>query len=320
MHFQLTFRVRHTVPCVVVAFVCGLDSCGWVLELYLTGMVVAELSPTLSHGANIDELKLKVQTLGLHQGHLASSTREERFSETALLNMSRLVKQNVVGLLQERILNGIHAEENIEKSTDNGGGSVNSKVGPSGTVEDAVLNPSNAQRKFMTTFSTKVSSQFGSAGALAAGMQKDVASERSPGPYLSRTRSSNLLRSVGRKDNKLYHHVIITLAYVPGFRIKRYLGQINLHFIRESWSVKGEGGIGTFYHETLMHAQAMCRAHIVAQGGNALTFFRLKVSLLFKHTQYIHHVALLKQPLFWPHIRRHLPIIPDFGCSKLVLH
>ena len=47
-----------------------------------------------------------------------------------------------------------------------------------------------------------------------------------------------------------------------------------------------------------MHAQAMCRAHIVAQGGNALTSFRLKVSLLFKHTQYIHQVALLKQPLF----------------------
>jgi len=70
---------------------------------------------------------------------------------------------------------------------------------------------------------------------------------------------------------------ISPLAYVPGFRIKRYLGQINLHFIRESWSVKGEGGIGAFYHETLMHAQAMCRAHIVAQGGNALTSFRLKV-------------------------------------------
>ena len=66
------------------------------------------------------------------------------------------------------------------------------------------------------------------------------------------------------------------LAYVPGCRIRRYLGQINLHFIRESWLVKEGGGLGAFYHECLMHAQSMCRAHIVAQGGNALTSFRLK--------------------------------------------
>ena len=92
----------------------------------------------------------------------------------------------------------------------------------------------------------------------------------------------------------LYHHVTISpLAYVPGYSIKRYLGQINLHFIRESWSVKGDGGIGAFYHETLMHAQAMCRAHVVAQGGNALTSFRLKVSKNYQQTVSLdthHHI------------------------------
>ena len=79
------------------------------------------------------------------------------------------------------------------------------------------------------------------------------------------------------KSDQFYHHVTITpLAYIPGCRVRKYLGQINLHFIRESWTVKESGGLGNFYHEVLMHAQALCRAHIVAQGGNALTSFRLK--------------------------------------------
>jgi hypothetical protein len=90
--------------------------------------------------------------------------------------------------------------------------------------------------------------------------------------------SASLSQSVrGGGSDKFYHHVTITpLAYIPGCRIRKYLGQINLHFIRESWTVKENGGLGNFYHEMLMHAQSVCRAHIVAQGGNALTSFRLK--------------------------------------------
>ena len=32
------------------------------------------------------------------------------------------------------------------------------------------------------------------------------------------------------------------LDSIPGGRIERYLGPVQLHFIKDSWSVRGEGG------------------------------------------------------------------------------
>ena len=69
---------------------------------------------------------------------------------------------------------------------------------------------------------------------------------------------------------------ITPLSYIPGKVICRYLGQINLHFIREEFDIKYSGGLGSFYHNVINQAQAVCRANVVAQGGNALTSFRIK--------------------------------------------
>ena len=45
--------------------------------------------------------------------------------------------------------------------------------------------------------------------------------------------------------------------------------RINLHFIRESWSVVD---LGEFYHDFFLQIYECCRAQVSANGGNALLF------------------------------------------------
>jgi hypothetical protein len=53
-------------------------------------------------------------------------------------------------------------------------------------------------------------------------------------------------------------------------RIKRYLGPVQLHFIKDSWGVRGEGSLSSFLHLLLSEVNALARAHVAALGGNAL--------------------------------------------------
>lgn len=80
-------------------------------------------------------------------------------------------------------------------------------------------------------------------------------------------------------------------------RILRYLGPLQLHFIKESWSVAGEGlchisiytmnflcllsfgpiagKLDSFIHNFLSEVDATARAQVVALGGNALLCHRV---------------------------------------------
>ena len=64
--------------------------------------------------------------------------------------------------------------------------------------------------------------------------------------------------------------ILTTLAHVPGTRVERYMGRINLHFIKESSAVRE-----TFHHSFVLHVQAIARAHVRALGGNALLSCRV---------------------------------------------
>jgi hypothetical protein len=52
---------------------------------------------------------------------------------------------------------------------------------------------------------------------------------------------------------------------------------VQLHFIKDSWSVKGgEGGmLGSFFFAFISEANAVARAQVSALGGNALLCHRL---------------------------------------------
>ena len=100
---------------------------------------------------------------------------------------------------------------------------------------------------------------------------------------------------------------ITTMTHIPGRRIRRHIGLLNIFIVRETSAVRGsdetipmaEPSFGTgsswFVMRTLAEAQALIRSHVVALGGNSLTSYRssyvvLKESLSKNEAQCLLHV------------------------------
>ncbi|XP_075838448.1 C2 domain-containing protein 5 isoform X6 [Microtus pennsylvanicus] len=66
------------------------------------------------------------------------------------------------------------------------------------------------------------------------------------------------------------------LSFIPGAKITRYLGIINMFFIRETTSLREEGGVSGFLHAFIAEVFAMVRAHVAALGGNAVVSYIMK--------------------------------------------
>ncbi|KAM9481863.1 C2 domain-containing protein 5 isoform 2-T2 [Clarias gariepinus] len=66
------------------------------------------------------------------------------------------------------------------------------------------------------------------------------------------------------------------LSFIPGTKIIKYLGIINMFFIRETTSLREEGGVSGFLHSFIAEVFAMVRAHVAALGGNAVVSYNMK--------------------------------------------
>ncbi|XP_017091999.2 C2 domain-containing protein 5 isoform X3 [Drosophila bipectinata] len=71
------------------------------------------------------------------------------------------------------------------------------------------------------------------------------------------------------------------LSFIPGGRIDKYLGNLNFFFIRESTSIRENGGISGFVHGFITELLAVVRAHIASLGGNAMVSFYITELMLF---------------------------------------
>ncbi|XP_068155467.1 C2 domain-containing protein 5 isoform X2 [Drosophila tropicalis] len=71
------------------------------------------------------------------------------------------------------------------------------------------------------------------------------------------------------------------LSFIPGGRIEKYLGNLNFFFIRESTSIRENGGISGFVHGFITELLAVVRAHIASVGGNAMVSFYITELILF---------------------------------------
>ncbi|XP_037828896.1 C2 domain-containing protein 5 [Lucilia sericata] len=90
--------------------------------------------------------------------------------------------------------------------------------------------------------------------------------------------------SMRQRHNRVYERngVDITpLSFIPGGKIEKYLGNLNFFFIRESTSIRENGGISGFVHGFITELLAVVRAHISALGGNAMVSFYLTELILF---------------------------------------
>ena len=126
-----------------------------------------------------------------------------------------------------------------------------------------------------------------------AAMQKRRASSSSPAarPHLTQPpllASLSITSLLADRERSAASAVITPMDAVPGarlqllcahhrvagFRLARHLGNLNLYFIKENVSLR-VGQFPEFVQGFLLEMQAICRAHVVSRGGNALVSYKL---------------------------------------------
>uniref|UniRef100_A0A672IIH4 C2 domain-containing protein 5 n=1 Tax=Salarias fasciatus TaxID=181472 RepID=A0A672IIH4_SALFA len=113
------------------------------------------------------------------------------------------------------------------------------------------------------------------AHTIRRGSVKTISSlERSSPLPEGRSRSLRSSRSFGGSSVTVVK--MTPLSFLPGTRIIKYLGIINMFFIRETTSLREEGGVSGFLHSFIAEVFAMVRAHVAALGGNAVVSYSMK--------------------------------------------
>ncbi|XP_077425758.1 C2 domain-containing protein 5 isoform X10 [Vanacampus margaritifer] len=122
-----------------------------------------------------------------------------------------------------------------------------------------------------------------SAGSTSAAVSPRVSSlERSSSLTESRSRSLRSNRcSFGGSSVTVVK--MTPLSFLPGTRVLKYLGIINMFFIRETTSLREEGGVSGFLHSFIAEVFAMVRAHVAALGGNAVVSYSMKECVLMEN-------------------------------------
>uniref|UniRef100_A0A8C5A0H2 C2 calcium dependent domain containing 5 n=1 Tax=Gadus morhua TaxID=8049 RepID=A0A8C5A0H2_GADMO len=109
--------------------------------------------------------------------------------------------------------------------------------------------------------------------------QRDLSSSERCSPLPEgRSRSLRSTRSSGGGGGGTAVTVVkmTPLSFLPGTRLIKYLGIINMFFIRETTSLREEGGVSGFLHTFIAEVFAMVRAHVAALGGNAVVSYSMK--------------------------------------------
>ncbi|XP_076328859.1 C2 domain-containing protein 5 isoform X3 [Tachypleus tridentatus] len=92
---------------------------------------------------------------------------------------------------------------------------------------------------------------------------------------------SSELKFIYHRPPREYHGIDMTpLSSIPGGRIERYMGNLDFFFIRETTSIREEGGLNGFMHRFLSEVFAIVRAHVAALGGNALVAYHMNHCVL----------------------------------------
>jgi hypothetical protein len=78
---------------------------------------------------------------------------------------------------------------------------------------------------------------------------------------------------------------LVPLSFVPGCVTLGVLGPLSLHLIKETWTLREEGGVANFCHAFVAETHAFARAHIAARGGNAALSFVTELKLLHQSTK-----------------------------------
>lgn len=101
--------------------------------------------------------------------------------------------------------------------------------------------------------------------------------------------------SINIQDHSKDQIIVTNLEYIPGHRIKRYVGRISHHFIREakenkenkeSSQLSGKNKLGNLSCVFLREAISIARAHVIGMGGDALIGFSIDSFVLVARSGY----------------------------------
>jgi len=121
----------------------------------------------------------------------------------------------------------------------------------------------------------------------AASSSHSEGSFSSPAPRLSPSSQGHMHARRSHSSGKGHLHTrpapsaaesavrLSSLQSIPGASIVKYLGPLQLHFIKDSWNVRGEGAQAAFFYNFISEANAVARSHVAALGGNALLMHRV---------------------------------------------
>ncbi|XP_071199587.1 C2 domain-containing protein 5-like isoform X18 [Salvelinus alpinus] len=151
---------------------------------------------------------------------------------------------------------------------------------PSGVPESAMVHSSRAPSVDYGSFADRCSTWLEllrlKAHTIRRGSVKTISSSERCSP-LPEGRSRSLRSTRSLPCGAPVTVVKMTpLSFLPGTRIVKYLGIINMFFIRETTSLREEGGVSGFLHSFIAEVFAMVRAHVAALGGNALVSYSMK--------------------------------------------
>uniref|UniRef100_A0A3P9I632 C2 domain-containing protein 5 n=1 Tax=Oryzias latipes TaxID=8090 RepID=A0A3P9I632_ORYLA len=120
------------------------------------------------------------------------------------------------------------------------------------------------------------------AHTIRRGSVKTISSLEHSSPLTEgRSRSLRSSRSFGGSSVSVVK--MTPLSFLPGTRIVKYVGIINMFFIRETTSLREEGGVSGFLHSFVAEVFAMVRAHVAALGGNAVVSYSMKDCVLMEN-------------------------------------
>ncbi|XP_023207385.1 C2 domain-containing protein 5 isoform X7 [Xiphophorus maculatus] len=182
---------------------------------------------------------------------------------------------------QERFITkgGIETEEQLQFPLELCADSSSTNAQPSskfsGVPENTIVSPRDRCSTWLELLRLK-------AHTIRRGSVKTISSLEHCSPLTEgRPRSLRSSRSFGGSSVTMVK--MTPLSFLPGTRIIKYLGIINMFFIRETTSLREEGGVSGFLHSFIAEVFAMVRAHVAALGGNAVVSYSMKDCVLMEN-------------------------------------
>jgi len=75
------------------------------------------------------------------------------------------------------------------------------------------------------------------------------------------------------------------MQFIPQATVEKYAGRINVHFVKESFSIREDGGMDIFTHTFLAEANSVVRAHVSSVGGNAVVSYKIDEFIMKSNSQ-----------------------------------